>query len=131
MQKKLLGSLLIAIALLALSLTSAAGAGAATGSSANSSTAAALACWNGPNHPNHPTIGQGNQGWDVIEAQCRMREWAGCAIAVDGIFGPRTRDCVVAIQAWCRVATGRTSITVDGVIGPVTWRLIHAESCWA
>jgi peptidoglycan hydrolase-like protein with peptidoglycan-binding domain len=129
MHKKLLGSLLIAAALL-LSFSSAAGAEAASASS-HTSKAAAFACWNGPNHPNHPVIGTGSQGWDVIEAQCRLREWAGCAIAVDGVFGSKTRQCVVAVQSWCRMATGRSDIAVDGVIGPVTWRMVHAYSCWA
>ena len=75
MYRKLLGSLLVAIALL-LSFTSAAGAEAASASS-STSKAAAFACWNGPNHPSHPTIRYGSQGWDVIEAQCRLRDFAG------------------------------------------------------
>lgn len=129
MHRKLLGSLLIAIALL-LSFTAAAGAEAAS-SSSRTSKAAAFACWNGPNHPSHPTIRYGSQGWDVIEAQCRLREFAGCQIAVDGVFGSNTRQCVINVQSWCRVATGRNDIAVDGIIGPVTWRMVHAYSCWA
>jgi hypothetical protein len=131
MHRKLLGSLLVAIALLlSFTFTTAAGAEAASASS-STSKAAAFACWNGPNHPSHPTIRYGSQGWDVIEAQCRLREFAGCQIAVDGVFGSYTRQCVVNVQAWCKVATGRTDIAVDGIIGPVTWRMVHAYSCWA
>lgn len=129
MYKKLLGSLFVAVTLM-VSFTSVADADTAT-ATRQVSSATVYACWNGPNHPNHPTIGYGNQGWDVIEAQCRMREFAGCFLNADGLFGTNTRNCTIAIQRWCKAYTGRRDIAIDGVIGPVTWRMIHAYSCWA
>jgi hypothetical protein len=87
------------------------------------------------NHPNHPVVGFGSQGPDVLEVQCRVGIWAeghsrGCC-GYDGSFGSGTRRKVMDIQAWCRAWTGRTEIAVDGVVGPVTWRMLHAFSCWA
>ena len=41
----------------------------------------------------------------------------GQGLAVDGVFGPKTRAAVRAFQQ----ALG---ITVDGIVGPVTWRAL-------
>jgi peptidoglycan hydrolase-like protein with peptidoglycan-binding domain len=41
----------------------------------------------------------------------------GRGLAVDGVFGPKTRAAVRAFQQ----ALG---ITVDGIVGPVTWRAL-------
>jgi hypothetical protein len=86
-------------------------------------------------HPNHPTLGAGSRGYDVLELQCRLGIWTedqsrGCC-GYDAAFGSRTRQKVIDVQRWCRSATGRTDIAVDGVVGPITWRMVHAYSCWA
>jgi peptidoglycan hydrolase-like protein with peptidoglycan-binding domain len=71
----------------------------------------------------------------VLEVQCRIGIWAeghsqGCC-GYDGIFGSRTYQRVLDVQRWCRAYTGRTDIAIDGIVGPVTWRMLHAYSCWA
>ena len=38
---------------------------------------------------------------------------------LDGIFGPRTRACVVEFQQYA-------GLRADGVVGPLTWREIHS-----
>jgi hypothetical protein len=86
------------------------------------------------NHPFHPTIAYGMVGQDVHEIQCRINRWQTnspwACCGGDGIYGSVTRDRIVAIQTWCRAATGRRDIAMDGIVGPVTWGLLHAKSCY-
>ena len=44
---------------------------------------------------------------------------AGADIAVDGIFGPITRQAVLAFQ-------GSAGLAVDGIVGPQTWTSLKA-----
>lgn len=78
----------------------------------------------------HPLIRIGSRGPAVSEAQSKLntvhaREiaagspgLAACPLAVDGIFGPRTRQAAVAFQ---RLAFPDAPREWDGVIGPKTW----------
>ncbi len=141
MTKRVLAMVVVACSLLAAWESGPAGASAAGPGRSAPTPAAALEATliscshtNG-SHPGHPTVRTGSQGYDVLELQCRLGIWLegqsrGCC-GYDGVFGSRTRQRVVDIQSWCRAATGRTDIAVDGIVGGVTWRMVHAYSCWA
>jgi peptidoglycan hydrolase-like protein with peptidoglycan-binding domain len=62
-----------------------------------------------------PTLSQGSTGIAVKQAQCEYN-WSttGTNIAIDGQFGPITRDAIMRFQRCVGIA-------VDGVVGPVTW----------
>jgi peptidoglycan hydrolase-like protein with peptidoglycan-binding domain len=67
-------------------------------------------------------IAQGAQGEAVrgVQEEFRFRDLSGepgRALAVDGVFGPRTMAVVLGFQR----ALG---ITADGIVGPVTWRAL-------
>jgi peptidoglycan hydrolase-like protein with peptidoglycan-binding domain len=72
-----------------------------------------------------PTLRYGSSGAAVRELQCQLNLSLSPAnhtpLAVDGIFGSRTRTAVRTFQSCAR-------ITVDGVVGPQTWS--HLE-VWA
>ena len=59
-------------------------------------------------------------GADVRQAQQALRR-AGATITADGVFGPQTRDAVLAFQR----ARG---LTADGVIGPTSWGRLMQEA---
>ena len=40
--------------------------------------------------------------------------------AIDGIFGPGTRESVIAFQR-------QTGLTPDGIVGPSTWDRLYSE----
>jgi murein L,D-transpeptidase YcbB/YkuD len=66
------------------------------------------------------TVSSGSTGDAVRGVQEEFRFRAGHlghALAVDGIFGPKTNMAVRAFQE----ALG---IAVDGIVGPVTWRAL-------
>jgi peptidoglycan hydrolase-like protein with peptidoglycan-binding domain len=55
-------------------------------------------------------LNQGRSDWDPGAA----------ALTVDGIYGPKTRAMVVAVQHW-------GGVSADGVVGPQTWAVsLHA-----
>lgn len=45
----------------------------------------------------------------------------GFAIAVDGIFGPKTLSATKAAQAWA-------AVTMDGIVGPRTWAAVDRKT---
>ncbi len=67
-----------------------------------------------------PVLRQGATGASVVDLQNKLRA-AGLNIAADGIFGPQTRNAVIAFQR----AKG---LTVDGVVGPQTWGALGGVS---
>ncbi len=65
-------------------------------------------------YDNHQCVlGVGNQGAAVRALQRSLRACNGQNIAVDGIYGPATRQAVLNVQA-------RKGIARDGVYGPRT-----------
>lgn len=58
-----------------------------------------------------PTLRKGSQGEDVKRLQLML------GIKVDGDFGPKTQEAVVAFQA-------KVKILADGVVGPHTWAVL-------
>ncbi len=63
------------------------------------------------------TLQQGATGAQVTDLQNKLRA-AGLGIAADGVFGPQTRNAVIAFQR----ARG---LTVDGIVGPQTWAALN------
>ncbi|MEI7031239.1 peptidoglycan-binding domain-containing protein [Streptomyces pratensis] len=66
-------------------------------------------------------LATGNQGAAVRALQNALRACNGQSIAVDGVYGPATRQAVIAVQS-------RAGIARDGVYGPDTaqamrWRV--------
>jgi peptidoglycan hydrolase-like protein with peptidoglycan-binding domain len=69
------------------------------------------------------TVHRGSTGSAVraVQAQINFRALkTGRALAVDGIFGPRTEASVRAFQK--AMASAVAVFGVDGMIGPQTWR---------
>lgn len=64
------------------------------------------------------TLREGLSGSDVMEVQSVLKRAGYFSGAVDGVFGPRTREAVERFQS-------RFGLTVDGVIGPATWRVLE------
>lgn len=60
------------------------------------------------------TVRLGDRGPSVRKAQEMLNAANKAGLKVDGIFGPKTEDAVVAFQKKRRIYT-------DGVVGPVTW----------
>jgi peptidoglycan hydrolase-like protein with peptidoglycan-binding domain len=53
-------------------------------------------------------------GEDVRTVQAQLVRHGQPQIAQDGVYGPKTRDGVIAFQR-------ATSLPVDGIVGPQTW----------
>ena len=68
----------------------------------------------------HPTPRLRSSGVYVAHAQGILDCFTSMSLSVDGIFGSKTREAVMGMQAWCR-ASGNTAVVVDGIVGPVTW----------
>lgn len=64
-----------------------------------------------------PIIKLGDDGPAVSEVQTLLNEAIGAGLAVDGDFGPATKEAVRAFQA-------RHGLTVDGIVGPDTWEAL-------
>lgn len=64
------------------------------------------------------TLREGMYGNDVAEVQSVLNRAGFSAGAVDGAFGPQTREAVVRFQR-------RFGLMPDGVIGPATWRVLE------
>lgn len=67
----------------------------------------------------HPTLQVGSRGQAVVDLQTILRDKAGQNIAVDGSFGPATKQAVINLQAW-------SHITADGIVGPQTWGVLDS-----
>jgi peptidoglycan hydrolase-like protein with peptidoglycan-binding domain len=67
------------------------------------------------------TVRRGSEGDAVrgVQEEAAFRDLSGGppALAIDGIFGPRT-------EAFVRGFQEAVEITVDGIVGPVTWRAL-------
>ena len=61
-----------------------------------------------------PTIKRGSMGSDVEFLQQKLRQIGYNPGAIDGAFGPKTYEAVMAFQA-------EHGLTVDGIVGPKTW----------
>ena len=61
------------------------------------------------------TLRTGSRGLDVAKVQVGLDIWGvpGNDLVVDGIFGPRTQQAVIAFQ-------GKNHLRTDGVVGPGT-----------
>ena len=64
----------------------------------------------------------GSRGPRVEALQKRLRELRYFEVGkIDGVFGQRVRDAVLAFQA-------RNGLLIDGVVGPQTWKEIESDS---
>lgn len=66
-------------------------------------------------------LSQGDHTWGVVALQNSLKRCYGQDIAVDGIFGSRTRSALLNAQRWERDVFGE-NIAVDGIYGPQTNR---------
>lgn len=73
-----------------------------------------------PNDPrSYPTLRRGSTGYYVRLLQQSLNEFLTDALAIDGIFGPKTEAAVRELQ--------RTyGLVVDGIVGPETWNAIFS-----
>lgn len=76
--------------------------------------------WQSPNN-----LQQGSRGQKVRQLQYMLRVLAEYApsipsIAVDGIFGSRTQQAVIAFQRFAGLAQ-------DGIVGPATWNALYSR----
>ena len=73
-----------------------------------------------PSPPRHATLRNGSRSDEVALLQRKLRA-CGYVLAVDGIFGPMTREAVRSYQA-------QRGLMVDGIAGPVTWAALDKET---
>ncbi|MBW3602274.1 MAG: peptidoglycan-binding protein, partial [Actinobacteria bacterium] len=66
-----------------------------------------------------PQLRRGERGAAVRDLQARLNEVQDSGLAVDGIFGRRTRAAVRAFQR-------AHSLGVDGIVGARTWEALGA-----
>jgi hypothetical protein len=71
-----------------------------------------------PSYPGTP-LRQGSQGTHVRTIQQRLKD-LGYAITIDGIFGPGTREVIVAFQR-------KKNLLADGMVGSKTWAGLWAR----
>jgi hypothetical protein len=71
-----------------------------------------------PSYPGTP-LRQGSQGTHVRTIQQRLKN-LGYAITIDCIFGPGTREVIVAFQR-------KKNLLADGMVGPKTWAGLWAR----
>ena len=65
-----------------------------------------------------PTLQLGSRGENVRKLQGYLR-MLGQTLAVDGVYGPETRQAVITFQAQSGVRP------IDGIVGPRTWEAIE------
>ncbi len=71
---------------------------------------------------NYPTIKQGSTGPNVIRLQQDLTQLGYYSGAIDGDFGPGTKQAVINFQQ----ARG---LIADGIVGPNTWSEINKLLC--
>ena len=64
----------------------------------------------------YPTLVLGSRGENVRKLQTYLNQ-LGQTAAVDGVFGPETRQAVITFQAL-------VGLPADGIVGPDTWQSI-------
>lgn len=69
----------------------------------------------------HPVLTMWTRGQYVTEWQQQLNAVRDSKIAVDGIYGPNTRDATIQFQR-------SAGITVDGVVGPQTWSAMRERT---
>ncbi|MBR4307959.1 MAG: peptidoglycan-binding protein [Oscillospiraceae bacterium] len=72
------------------------------------------------------TLQSGNRGQSVRQLQFMLRVLSEYIpeippVAEDGIFGPKTRQAVLAFQRFA-------GLTADGIVGPLTWSALYDRS---
>lgn len=67
------------------------------------------------------TLRQGSRGDAVYGLQRNLRQHQGYEVAVDGVFGPQTRQAVLQFQT-------DTGLVADGIVGPKTWQMLADRS---
>ncbi|MFJ4931664.1 peptidoglycan-binding protein [Streptomyces sp. NPDC088736] len=63
-------------------------------------------------------LGQGSQGWDVVEVQCLLQHDGFDAGGVDGVYGANTARAVKLMQK-------KAGLYTDGVVGKHTWQVLR------
>ncbi|MFF2996946.1 peptidoglycan-binding protein [Streptomyces sp. NPDC057950] len=63
-------------------------------------------------------LGQGSQGWDVVEVQCLLQHDGFDAGGVDGVYGANTARAVKLLQK-------KAGLYTDGVVGRHTWQVLR------
>jgi len=71
-----------------------------------------------PPATNRPILRMGDRGAFVLDAQSQLRDLRYNLGKLDGIFGRRTKDAVMAFQ-------DASGLMVDGVVGPQTWMALR------
>ena len=60
---------------------------------------------------------QGAKGGEVKEVQRRLKQWGYYTGAVDGVFGPNTKNAVIAFQK-------KNGLKADGIVGKATYKAL-------
>lgn len=68
----------------------------------------------------YPILRQGSRGVYVCILQDALTTFGYNTGGLDGVFGPRTRDSVIAFQ-------NRNGLTQDGIVGNNTWNTIMPQ----
>ena len=76
--------------------------------------------WQAPNQ-----LSSGSSGQKVRQLQYMLSVAAQYissvpAVTVDGVFGEKTQNSVIAFQRWA-------GLTPDGIVGPVTWNALYNQ----
>jgi N-acetylmuramoyl-L-alanine amidase len=66
---------------------------------------------------------QGAKGGEVKEVQRRLKEWGYYKGAVDGVFGPNTKNAVISFQK-------KNGLTPDGVVGKATYKALGMNASY-
>lgn len=66
---------------------------------------------------------QGEKGGEVKEVQRRLKEWGYYKGAVDGIFGPSTKNAVIAFQK-------KNGLKADGIVGKATYQALGMSASY-